>query len=261
MRETEGRTRSPGLLPRHYSLTITTQYAKVKIKDPVAMRANPAAGLEVLISSGVKKFTLLIGSMAVMFSLSAAEVLTFPLDSRQAIEFVLAAAVAVHGLLLIAWRTVDRRAGAVLLVFFVAHLFSPKAGNTASDNRCLLRPCRIADCQGLAPGQVHLPQGARGVDPVWASRGPAPLCSASEEDRDPYLRNNSQLPELFHKRILRAWLPFLVTSAPAAGDIGESMLDPSLRCSAPRHPSDQPNRYRLISRITPALVMPSTPSR
>ena len=92
-----------------------------------ALRANPSAGLEVLISSEVNKFTLLIGSMVLIFSLSAGQILTFPLDGRQAIEFLLTSAVAVLGLLLIARRTVDWRAGAVLLVLFVAHLFFPGA--------------------------------------------------------------------------------------------------------------------------------------
>ena len=91
------------------------------------LRANPAAGLMVLISSEVNKFTLLIGSMVVIFSASAGQILTFPLDGRQAIEFLLTTAVSVFGLLLIARRIVDWRAGAVLLDLFVVHLFFPSA--------------------------------------------------------------------------------------------------------------------------------------
>ncbi len=92
-----------------------------------ALRANPAAGLTVLISSEVNKFTLLIGSMVVIFSISAGELLTFPLNDRQAIEFLLTTSVAAFGLLLIAKRVVDWRAGALLLGLFVAHLFFPSA--------------------------------------------------------------------------------------------------------------------------------------
>ena len=90
-----------------------------------ALRANPAAGLTVLISSEVNKFTLLIGGIVVVFNASAGQVLAFPLDDRQAIEFLLTTAVSVFGLLLIAKRVVDWRAGAVLLGLFVVHLFFP----------------------------------------------------------------------------------------------------------------------------------------
>lgn len=90
-----------------------------------ALRANPVAGLTVLISSEVNKFTLLIGGMVVVFNASAGHVLTFPLDHRQAIEFLLTTAVSVFGLLLIAKRVVDWRAGAALLGLFVVHLFFP----------------------------------------------------------------------------------------------------------------------------------------
>ena len=87
------------------------------------LRANPAAGLTALISSGVNQLTLLVGSMAVIFSVSAGEVLSFPLDDRQGIEFLLTTAVSVAGLMLVAKRVINWNAGALLLVLFAAHLF------------------------------------------------------------------------------------------------------------------------------------------
>ena len=87
------------------------------------LRANPAAGLTTLISSGVNQLTLLVGSMAVIFSVSAGEVLSFPLDDRQGIEFLLTTAVSVAGLMLVAKRVISWNAGALLLVLFAAHLF------------------------------------------------------------------------------------------------------------------------------------------
>ena len=106
---------------------VASETPEVVVAVLFALRANPSAALEVLISSGVIKTTLLVGSMVVIFSLSAGQVLTFPLDDRQAIEFLLTTAVAVFGLLLIARRVLDWRAGAALLVLFIAHLFFPKA--------------------------------------------------------------------------------------------------------------------------------------
>ena len=106
---------------------LASETPEVVVAVLFALRSNPAAGLQVLISSEVNKFTLLVGSMVVIFSLSAGQVLTFPLDNRQAIEFLLTTAVAVFGLLLIARRTVDWRAGAALLSLFIVHLFFPGA--------------------------------------------------------------------------------------------------------------------------------------
>ena len=90
-----------------------------------SLRANPIAGLTALISSEVNQLTLLIGSMVVLFSASAGEILSFPLDDRQAIEFLLTTAASAAGLLLIAKRVISWNAGAVLLLLFVAHLFFP----------------------------------------------------------------------------------------------------------------------------------------
>ena len=106
---------------------LASELPEVTVAVLFALRANAAAGITVLIASEVNKFTLLIGSMAVIFSLSAGEMLTFPLDTRQAVEFLLTAAVALFGLVLIARRTLDWRAGVVLLALFVAHLFFPGA--------------------------------------------------------------------------------------------------------------------------------------
>ncbi|MCH8185834.1 MAG: hypothetical protein IH862_07020 [Chloroflexi bacterium] len=87
------------------------------------LRANPLAGITLLISAEVNQLTLLVGSMVGIFSLSAGELLSFPLDSRQSTEFFLTSAVSVFAILLIAPRLVGWRAGAALLVLFIAHLF------------------------------------------------------------------------------------------------------------------------------------------
>ncbi len=92
-----------------------------------SLRANPVAGLTALISSEVNQLTLLIGSMAVIFSASAGEVLSFPLDDRQTIEFFLTTAVSGAALLLISKRVISWNAGAILLGLFVAHLFFPES--------------------------------------------------------------------------------------------------------------------------------------
>ena len=92
-----------------------------------SLRANPVAGLTALISSSVNQLTLLVGSMAVIFSISAGEILSFPLDDRQTVEFLLTTAVSLAALMLIAKRVVSWNAGAILLLLFAAHLFFPES--------------------------------------------------------------------------------------------------------------------------------------
>ena len=63
--------------------------------------------------------------MTVIFSISAGEVISFPLNDRQGIEFLLTTAVSLFGVLLIAKRVISWKMGAVLLVLFIAHLLFP----------------------------------------------------------------------------------------------------------------------------------------
>ena len=90
-----------------------------------SLRAHPIDGLTALFSAQVNQLTLLIGSMTVIFSISAGQVISFPLNDRQGIEFLLTTAVSLFGVLLIAKRIISWKTGAILLLLFVAHLFFP----------------------------------------------------------------------------------------------------------------------------------------
>ena len=87
------------------------------------LRANPRAGLTILISAEVNQLTLLIGSMVVVFSLSAGELLSFPLGPQQTAEFLLMTAMSLFAILLIAPRLISWKSGLILLGLFVSHLF------------------------------------------------------------------------------------------------------------------------------------------
>ena len=92
------------------------------------LRSNPQAGLTTLVSSEVNQLTLLVGSITIVFSISAGEVLSFPLDDRQSIEFLLTAAVSAFAIILIAPRVLGARVGLVLLGLFIVHLFFSDPG-------------------------------------------------------------------------------------------------------------------------------------
>ena len=102
-----------------------------------ALRANPNDGLTTLISSQVNQLTLLVGSIVVIFSISAGQPLSFPLDhyeptgffdrlatdfGLQSSEFLLTAGVAAFGILLISTRLIKLWHGLALLGIFVVYL-------------------------------------------------------------------------------------------------------------------------------------------
>ena len=87
-----------------------------------SLRANPVAGLTILISAEVNQLTLLVGSVVGIFSLSAGELLSFQLNDMQSIEFLLTAAVSLLALSLVMPKIIGWKAGAILLIMFIAHL-------------------------------------------------------------------------------------------------------------------------------------------
>ena len=104
-----------------------------------ALRANPNAGLTTLISSQVNQLTLLVGSIVVVFSMSAGQPLSFPLDNfeptsffariaspfgLQSSEFLLTAVVAVFAIIIISTRVVKLWHGLALLGIFVIYMMT-----------------------------------------------------------------------------------------------------------------------------------------
>ena len=102
-----------------------------------ALRANPNDGLTTLISSQVNQLTLLVGSIVVVFSISAGQPLNFHLDhyepvnlldrlasgfGLQSSEFLLTAAAAAFGILLISTRVIKLWHGLALLGVFTAYM-------------------------------------------------------------------------------------------------------------------------------------------
>ena len=87
-----------------------------------SLRANPVAGLTTLVSAEVNQLTLLVGSMVGIFSLSAGELLSFPLTHMQSVEFLLTAAVSLFALILVVPRIIGWKSGSILLILFLAHL-------------------------------------------------------------------------------------------------------------------------------------------
>jgi cation:H+ antiporter len=90
-----------------------------------ALQANPMVGIRTLISAGVNQMTVLIGTMPLVFSLSLGEAHAFPLDFRQAMEFLLTGALALTAVALLARMRLTVWHALALLAFFVIQLVFP----------------------------------------------------------------------------------------------------------------------------------------
>jgi cation:H+ antiporter len=91
---------------------LASESPEIIVATLFALRSNPQAGLTTLISAEVNQLTVLIGSMAIVFSISA-------------VEFLLTSAVSTFAIVLLAPKMIGWKAGAVLLALFLVHLAFP----------------------------------------------------------------------------------------------------------------------------------------
>ncbi len=104
-----------------------------------SLRGAASDGLTALISSQVNQLTLLVGSIVLVFSISAGQVLSFPLDNivpselgsrvfgsfgLQASEFLLTAAVSTLGIVLISTRVIKLWHGLALFGVFAGYMIT-----------------------------------------------------------------------------------------------------------------------------------------
>ena len=94
-----------------------------------AWKGKPAAGVSALVSSTVNQWTLLVGMLAIVYSVSAGAPLALPLDARQTEEMLLTTAQSMFAVIVLADLRFSVREALVLFVLFVSQLFltSPAA--------------------------------------------------------------------------------------------------------------------------------------
>jgi cation:H+ antiporter len=85
-----------------------------------AWRLNTSAGLGTLLSSKVNQWTLLVGSLPIVFAISAGHLSGLPLDSLQREELFLTAAQSVFAIAVLANRSVSVREAWMLFGLFIA---------------------------------------------------------------------------------------------------------------------------------------------
>ncbi|HJQ92279.1 MAG TPA: sodium:proton exchanger, partial [Acidimicrobiia bacterium] len=87
-----------------------------------AWRLASRTGLGALISSKVNQWTLLVGSLPIVFSIFAGVFHGLPLDTQQRVELFVTAAQSVFAVAIVASRSVSRKEAWVMLGLFVAQI-------------------------------------------------------------------------------------------------------------------------------------------
>lgn len=86
------------------------------------IRGMAGAALKALISSKVNQWTLLVGTIPLVFSISSGAILPFPLDELQNHELLLTAAQSLFAVAVLVNLRLSRSSGLLLLVLFTAQL-------------------------------------------------------------------------------------------------------------------------------------------
>ncbi len=93
-----------------------------------AWRADPAAGLRTLVSSKVNQWTLLVGTLSLVYSVASGALHPLPLDDRQIMELFLTGAQSLFAVVLILMLTLTWKGALALFVLFLGQLLTPWEG-------------------------------------------------------------------------------------------------------------------------------------
>ena len=93
-----------------------------------AWRGNAAAGMRAMVSSKVNQWTLLVGTLPLVYSIASGRPATLPIDGRQAMELFLTSAQSLFAVVLIVALALDWKGALALFVLFIGQLLAPWPG-------------------------------------------------------------------------------------------------------------------------------------
>lgn len=101
---------------------LASEAPELLIATLFAWRLAARTGIGALISSKVNQWTLLVGTLPVVFAIFAREFIGLPLDATQRIELWVTAAQSVFAVAIIASRSITRKEAWIMLTLFIAQL-------------------------------------------------------------------------------------------------------------------------------------------
>ena len=119
-----------------------------------AWRLASRTGLGALISSKVNQWTLLVGTLPIVFSIFAGVLHGLPLDTQQRVELFVTAAQSVFAVAIVASRSVSRKEAWVMLGLFVAQIgesLLAELGTSRMNSNLLRLGSGSASCSSSPP--------------------------------------------------------------------------------------------------------------
>jgi cation:H+ antiporter len=93
-----------------------------------AWRGSSAAGLRAIVSSTVNQWTLLVGTLPLVYSIASGAPSLLPLDGRQAMEIFLTSTQSLFAIMLVVALVLSWKGALALFVLFIAQLVAPWEG-------------------------------------------------------------------------------------------------------------------------------------
>lgn len=104
---------------------LASEAPEVAVACILTLKGNPDAGMGAMISSKVNQWTLLVGTLPLVYSISAGALSVMHLDARQVEEILLTAAQSAFAVAVLANMRLSLGEAAALFVLFTAQLFFP----------------------------------------------------------------------------------------------------------------------------------------
>ncbi len=102
---------------------LASEAPEITVASIFALRGAGAMALGALVSSKVNQWTLLVGTLAVVYSVSSGSAAALPLDERQRDEVLLTAAQSLFAVVLLASLTLSWKGALLLFLLFITQLF------------------------------------------------------------------------------------------------------------------------------------------
>ncbi len=104
---------------------LASESPEIAIAMILTLRSRASSALTVLLSSKINQWTLLVGTLPIVYSVSSGELSALPMDNRQSIEIFLTVAQSLFALVLLSNLSFSNRGAALLFFLFITQIIIP----------------------------------------------------------------------------------------------------------------------------------------
>ena len=104
---------------------LASESPEIAVAMILTLRSRASAALTVLLSSKINQWTLLVGTLPIVYSVSSGELSALPMDNRQSIEIILTAAQSLFALVLLSNLYFSNKGAAWLFFLFITQIIIP----------------------------------------------------------------------------------------------------------------------------------------